>query len=140
MIKKLPKVYTHGSIGRSQDVEQMFKKLGIDNPLEYKFSDPWLIYYVNQNNEIAFTEPGTDLYYFITNSDDWTEMKLKSSKIAHKFLITVKEGSNSCDGCHIRGKCTNQQKAKCQLATSLSKLTDYKELTGKVLEIEEVQD
>ena len=138
MIEKPLKVYIHGSIGRGHIIEQQFKKLGIENPLEYKFNDPWLIYYVNQNNEIAFTEPGSDLYYIITNSSDWTEMKMNPSKITHKFLITVKEGSGSCDGCHIGSKCTHKQKAKCQIASLLTELTEYDELTGKVLEIEEV--
>ena len=138
MIKKPLKVYIHGSIDRTKDIEDLFKKLGVDNPLEYKFGDPWMIYYVNQNNEIAFTEPGTDLYYVITNSNEWTEMKVKAPRKTRKFLITVKEGSSSCDGCHIKGKCTSNQKAKCQIATSLSELTEYKELSGKVLEIQEV--
>ena len=140
MTKKPLKVYIHGTIGRTQEIEQLFKKLGAENPLEYKFGDPWLIYYVNQNNEIAFTEPGTDLYYVITNSNDWTEMKLKAPRKTRKFLITVKEGFNTCDACDIKGKCTNRQKAKCQIAASLSELTEYKELTGKVLEIEEVSN
>lgn len=140
MIKKPLKVYIHGSIGRTKEIEELFNKLGIDNPLEYKFGDPWLIYYVDQNNKIAIAEPGTDLYYVITNSSDWTEMNLKPRKKTRKFLITVKEGSNICDQCDVKSKCTNAQKTKCQIAVLLSELTDYKELSGKVLEIEEVPD
>jgi hypothetical protein len=87
MIKKPLKVYIHGSIGRGHDIEQLFKKMGVENPFEYKFGDPWVIYYVNQNNEIAFTEPGTDLYYVITNSSDWTEMKIKPSKMIQHIFI-----------------------------------------------------
>jgi len=140
MTKKPLKVYIHGSIGRTKEIEELFNKLGIDNTLEYKFGDPWFIYFVDQNNRIAIAEPGTDLYYVITNSSDWTEMKLKPRKKSHKFLLTVKEGSNTCDRCDVKGKCNNTQKAKCQIAASLSELTDYKELSGKVLEIEEVPD
>lgn len=140
MTTKPLKVYIHGTIGRTQEIEQLFKKLGVENPLEYKFGDPWLIYYVNQNNEIAFTEPGTDLYYVITNSSDWTEMKLKQPKKTHKFLITIKDGSGSCDGCELLNKCSDTQKTRCQLASCISELTDYKELTGKVLEIKELTD
>ena len=138
MAKKNLKVYTHGAVGRGKEVEKLFKKLGVKNPLDYKFGDPWLIYYVNQNNEIAFTEPGSDIYYVITTSNDWTEMKLKQPKKERKFLITVKEGSSSCDGCSIYGKCTDTQKAKCQIAASLSKLMDDNEFTGKVMDIEEL--
>lgn len=140
MIKKPLKVYIHGTVSSPKDVERLFEKLGVANPMEYKFSDPWLIYYVNQNNEIAFTEPGTDLYYVITNSSDWTEMKLKQPKKTHKFIITIKDGSGSCDGCGLLNKCSDTQKTRCQLASCISELTDYKELTGKTLEIKELVD
>lgn len=140
MTKKPLKVYIHGAISRTKDIEKLFEKLGVTNPMEYKFGNPLLIYYVNQNNEIAFTEPGTDLYYVITNSSDWIEMKLKQPKKTHKFLITIKDGSGSCDGCELLNKCSDTQKAKCQLASCISELTDYKELTGKVLEINELAD
>ena len=82
MTKKPLKVYIHGTIGRTQEIEQLFKKLGVENPLEYKFGDPWIIYYVNQNNEIAFTEPGTDLYYVITNQKKFCHASSKPHSLS----------------------------------------------------------
>lgn len=137
MARTIPKVYTHGSIGQGEQISECFKKLGADNPIEYKFNDPWVLYYVDRNCQVAITEPGTDLYYAITTSGEWVEMKLKHPKKVHKYLVTLKEGTSSCDGCHAVGKCTDQQKTKCQIAALLSNLTGNG-LSGKVLEIEEV--
>jgi hypothetical protein len=140
MAKGTLKVYAHGDVGKGHEIEKMFEKIGVNNPFEYKFGDPWFIYYVNKNNEVALAEPESDVYYVITNSNDWVEMKPKQTKKSHKFLITVKEGSNSCNGCALLNKCNDTQKSKCQIAISLSKLTDYETLTGKVLEIKELDD
>ena len=139
MVKNPPKVYTHGAIGQSDQIAKLFKKLGVHNPIEYKFNDPWIIYYVDRNNNVSTTEPNTDLYHFITTSGEWKQMEVKTLKKDQKFLITVREGSSSCDGCHALNKCTEQQKKKCQLAALLSELTNN-ELTGKVLSIEEISD
>ena len=140
MTKKPLKVYIHGTVSRPKDIERLFEKLGVANPLEYKFGDPWLIYYVNQNNEIAFTEPGTDLYYAITNSSDWTEMKLKQPKKERKFIVTVREGSSSCDGCSVYNKCSEEQKTKCQLAKYLNDILQGSEMSGKCLDIVELDN
>ena len=53
-------------------------------------------------------------------------------------MITIKEGSSSCDGCSILNKCTENQKAKCQIAKGLKTLIGD-DFTGKVLEIKEVK-
>ena len=140
MTKRPLKVYAHGYVGRDKDVEQLFKKLGVKNPMAYHFNDPATLYYVNQNNEIAITTKDTDIYYVITTSSDWTEMKLKEPKKTHRFLITVREGSNSCDGCPVFGNCTNIQKSKCELAKYLNNIVGGIELSGKVLEVTEVDN
>ena len=138
MIKKPPKVYIHGAVGRQKDIEKLFNQVGISNPLELKFGDPYTIYFVNQKGEISMTVHGTDLYYVIENSSDWVELKLKQPKKEHKFLITVKEGSSSCDGCAALNRCTEKQKAKCQIAKSLEILIDDSSFIGKNLDIVEL--
>ena len=137
MDKNPPKVYTHGAIGQSEQIALLFKKLNVNNPLEYRFNDPWVIYYVDRHNNISVTEPNTDLYHFISTSGEWKELKLRVVKRERKFLVTLKEGCGSCDGCQVLNKCSETQKKKCQLAALLSDLTDS-ELTGKVLNIEEI--
>ena len=138
MSKNPPKVYAHGAICRSKDIEKLFEKVGVKNPLEYKFGNPREIYYVNQKGQISIAEPDSDLYYVIETSDDWKELKLKQPKKERKFLITVKEGSSSCDGCAALNKCTESQKAKCQLVKHLNDIFQDKEMCGKCLEIVEV--
>ena len=140
MTKRPLKVYMHGYVGRDKDIEKVFKKLGVKNPMAYHFSDPATLYYVNQNNEIAITSKDTDIYYVITTSSDWTEMKLKEPKKTRRFVVTVREGSSSCDGCALVGKCTDIQKSKCELARQLNNILDGTELSGKVLEVIEVDN
>lgn len=140
MSKKPPKVYIHGAIGRQKDIEKLFNQVGISNPLELKFGDPYTIYFVNQKGEISMTVPGTDLYYVIENSSDWVELKLKQPRKERKFLITIKEGSSSCNGCPVLNKCTEKQQAQCQIAKSLEMLIDDSSFSGKSLKIEEVKN
>lgn len=138
MTETPPKVYIHGAVCRGQDIERLFEKVGVRNPLEYKFGNPADIYFVNQKGEIAVAEYGSDLHYVIETSDDWHELKLKQPKKEHKFLITVKEGSSSCDGCAALNRCTEKQKAKCQIAKSLEMLIDDSNFSGKNLDIVEL--
>lgn len=139
MSKNPPKVYAHGAICRGKEIENLFKQVGISNPLEYKFGDPSTIYFVNKKGEICIANYDSDLYYVIESSDDWQELKLKQPKKERKFLITVKEGSSSCDGCSILNKCTENQKAKCQIARGLKTLIGDNDFTGLALEVEEIK-
>lgn len=140
MTETPPKVYIHGAVCRAKDIEKLFDKVGAKNPLEYKFGDPADIYFVNQKGEIAVAEYGSDLHYVIETSDDWHELKLRQPKKERKFLITIKEGSSSCDGCSILNKCTETQKAKCQIAKGLKTLIPDSDFTGKSIEIEEMKN
>jgi len=138
MLENIPKVYTHGVIGQGEQITKAFEKLGVDNPTHYKFNDPWVLYYADRNSHVAMVEPNTDLYYSIVSSNEWKELKIKQPKKTHSFLITVREGASSCEGCHAANKCSPEQKCKCQLAALLNELTKCNELTGKILEIKEI--
>lgn len=138
MTKKPPKVYAYGAVGRGKDIEKLFEQVGIKNTLGHKFGNSSEIYFVDQKGQISIAEVGSDLYYIIESSDDWKELKLKQPKKERKFLITVKEGSSSCDGCAALNKCTEIQKAKCQLVRHLNNLFEDKEMSGKCLDIVEV--
>lgn len=140
MTEKYPKVYIHGAIGRQKDIENLFKTLNVNNPVDYKFGDPTVIYFINKHNNISIAEPGSELYDVIKNSSDWKELHLKTPKKEHKFLITLREGSSSCEGCEVKGRCNQKQQTKCQLAKCLNELNQDIELTGKVVNIVEVDD
>lgn len=138
MTENAPKVYIHGAIGRAKDIERLFEQVGVKNTLEYKFGNPDEIYFANKHWEISIAEHGSDLYYVIESSDDWKELKLKQPKKERKFLLTVKEGSSSCNGCPVFNKCTELQKNKCQIAKGLKTIIGDSDFTGKALEIKEV--
>ena len=138
MTDKPPKVYIHGAVCRGQEIEKLFEQVGVKNPLGYKFNNPAEIYFVDKKGQIAVAEPDSDLYFVIESSDDWKELKLKQPKKERKFLITVKEGSSSCDGCAALNRCTEKQKAKCQLVRHLNNLFEDKEMSGKNLDIVEL--
>lgn len=135
---KPPKVYIHGIIGRQHDIEALFSKLGVENPMEYKFGTPDMIYYVNKDNLIMTASIDSDLYYVITNSNDWKELKIRPPRKERNFIVTVMEGSNTCDGCEAYNKCTELQKSKCRFAKELNNLTNGNILSGKGLSIKEV--
>ena len=139
MAEKTPKVYIHGAINRAKDIEKLFEQVGVRNTLEYKFGNPDDIYFANKNGEISIAEYGSDLFYVIESSDDWKELRLKVPKKERQFLLTVKEGSSSCDGCPVYKKCTDSQKAKCQIARGLKTLIGDSDFTGKILDIKEVK-
>jgi hypothetical protein len=138
MTERPPKVYAYGSIGRSNDIKKMFEKVGAKNPLEYKFGNPGEIYFVNKNGEISIAKHDSELFYVIESSNDWVELKLRQPKKERKFVITIKEGSSSCNGCPIFNKCSEGQKAKCQIAKGLKTLIG-EDFTGKLLDIKEVK-
>ena len=138
-LNSYPKVYIHGAIGRQREIDNLFKTLNANNPVEYKFNDPSFIYFINKENNISIAEKGSDLYDIIENSNEWKELKLKHPKKERKFIVTVRDGSNSCDGCEVYGKCTEQQKTKCQLARLLGSLMEGVEVSGKKLEVSEVE-
>lgn len=139
MTETPPKVYIHGAVCRGQDIERLFEKVGVRNPLEYKFGDPADIYFVNQKGEIAVAEYGSDLHYVIESSVDWKELKLRQPKKERQFLITIKEGSSSCNGCSVLNKCTETQKAKCQIAKGLKTVIGDNDFTGLALDVEEIK-
>ena len=135
-----PKVYTYGVIGRRKDIETAFAKYGVSNPCEYKFGDPGIIYFINKHNEIMTATPDSEIFYIITNSQDWKPIKLKRPKKKRKFLVSINEGSSSCNGCALHSKCNDDLKKKCDFAKILSELMECQSLSGKTLEVEEVLD
>lgn len=138
MITKETKVYVRGTVGKKSEIEKMFKKLNIVNNMNYNFSSPGAIYYVNKDNEIRIAEPGSDLHYIISTSKEWVELKPKNNGKSHRFMITLIEGNNSCDGCQFLNKCSEKQKNKCLIANKMSELIGTK-FNGKGLEIERVE-
>jgi len=136
---QIPKVYTHGAIGRSADIAELFKPYSPSNPYNYQFGDPSSIYYIDKHNVIKHVTPESDLYDIITNSD-WTELKIKQSKRTRKYIITVKEGSPSCDGCEFGLKCSNEQRLKCEAGKKIAELFNLPDLAWKTAQLEDVTD
>lgn len=138
MTDKPIKVYIHGRVGREKDIEKLFESVGVKNTFNYKFGNPAEIYFVDKNGNISIAEPDSDLHYVIENSGDWRELKLKEPKKERKFIVTVREGSSSCDGCSVYNKCSDEQRSKCQLAKHLNDIFQGSEMTGKCLDIVEI--
>lgn len=135
-----PKIYSYGSVDRKSEIEKAFLEYGINNPCNYKFGDPSTIYYINKEGNIAMANPDSEIYYVISRSEDWVEIKPKEKKKYHKYLLTIKEGSQNCDGCEFHKKCTSELQDKCSFANLLTKLTNGTTFNGKTIEIEEIVD
>lgn len=134
-----PKVYVRGAIGKTKELLQALTEHGAKNLMNYRFGDPDSIYYINRNWEIKKIDSKDDLYYFITNSD-WTEIVPSKSKQIRKYILTIKEGSPSCDGCEYGRKCGVEMRDKCELGKWLAKVVNVPNLAGKTLNIEDVTD
>lgn len=134
-----PKVYAHGAIGKSAEIAELFKQYGANNPYYYGFGDASAIYYIDKHNNIKYTTPDTDLYYIICNSD-WVELKPKHPKKTRKYLVTVKEGSPSCDGCEFGLKCSDEQHSRCEIGRKITELLSLPELAWKTAQVEDVTD
>lgn len=134
-----PRVYVHGAIGKGREIWDLFDEYGADNPNYYKFGDPYAIYYINKDNRIAYATPENDIYHVIKNSD-WVELKPKQSKKVRTFMFTVKEGASTCNGCEFSGKCTDEQRNKCDAGKQLQLLLDLPEMAWKTLKFEDVTD
>lgn len=132
------KIYTHGAIGRGLEISDIFQMHGAKNPMAYKFGDPDAIYYINQLNNVEMALPGSDIYYILTNSDDWAEINLKHSKKVRKFHIMIKEGSSNCSECRLYSKKSDCDRSLCELAKSLQNIADCGELAGHTLYIEDL--
>lgn len=137
---KPAKVYSYGSITNRSDIANSFKTFGAKNPMEYKFGDPSSLYFIDRNNQVAIAHPDSDLFYVITTSNDWQKLELKKPKRIRKFLITIKEGSPSCNGCEFSKKCNDEYRNKCELGKQLQKLLNTPELAGKTLQLDDLTD
>lgn len=141
MTDKTPaKVYAFGSIGRGSEISDLFRLHGAKNPMDYKFGDPYSIYFVDRNNQISMIQQDSDLFYVITNSSDWVRLEPKKSKHVRKFLITIKEGSSNCNGCEFGNNCTQTQKDKCELGKCLRQVIGCPDLSGKTINIEDLSN
>lgn len=134
-----PKVYVHGAIGKGKEIGELFEEYGAKNPYYYKFCDPYAIYYINKNNEIKFTTPESDIYYVITNSN-WKELKPKQPKRIRTYILTVKEGASTCNGCEFYNNCPSDQKSKCEAGKQLQEILDLPEMAWKTIKFEDVTD
>lgn len=136
----IPKIYTKGAIGRGSEILKIFNEYGIKNPNRYRFGDPDAIYYADENATIQRAEYKSPKYYSIINDNEWEPITIKNTKIERKFLITVKEGSSSCDGCKLGKKCKPKDAQKCNIIKQLSNLIDSPELCGNSAVILDVTD
>ena len=128
--------YIRASAGRGRETITELERRGGKNLNAYMGEgDKTMIYYIGKDNVIEWTNDDSEIGYIILNSG-WTELKLKEPKKERIFIISVKEGNDSCEKCPLYGKCEDPQEWRCELAALLK---SDKPLDGKTLEIIEVK-
>ena len=128
--------YIRASVGRGREAIIELEKRGGRNLNAYRGEgDKTTLYYIGRENIIQVTHDFEEIGYILVNSG-WTELKLKEPKKERIFIISVKEGNNSCKKCPIYGKCEDPQEWRCELAALLK---SDKPLDGKTLEMIEVK-
>lgn len=128
--------YIRASVGRGRELIIELEKRGGRNLNAYRGEgDKSMIYYIGKDNIIEWTHDDSEIGYIILNSG-WTELKLKEPKKERIFIISVKEGNDSCEKCPLYGKCEDPQEWRCELAALLK---SDKPLDGKTLEMIEVK-
>lgn len=136
-MKKLnkPNYYIRPVIGRGPEVISELAKHGGKNLNCYRGEgDSSIIYYIGKDNVIQLTNESEEVGYILANGGG-TELKLKTPKKEHFFLISVKEGNNHCKKCHMNSQCNDKQERNCELAELLQ---SEKTFNGKSLKVTEL--
>lgn len=133
------KIYIRGSVGRGGEITDILtKQFKCENPMGYRCGDADCLYFINHRNELDYASSDSALYHVLVNSD-WEEIKLRAPKKTRKYILTVQEGTYSCDDCQFAKYCNDERKSKCKVSETLSSFSGI-QLNGSTMTITDFTD